>query len=143
MNPQSRGHYPAECTGNRDEGVVALFDIERTTVLGVPVLRVVGELDLTTAPLLAKAADAELVLTPGTLFIDLTPATFLDSSGARTLAQLARRASAEGVALQVVCPRGNSSVRLVIDLLELRSVVPIAEALPLRPTGIVGGEDRP
>jgi anti-sigma B factor antagonist len=123
--------------------VVVLFDVERTTVFDAPVLRVVGELDLTTAPLLAKAADAELVLSPATLFVDLTPTTFLDSSGARTLAQLARRSRTEGVALQVVCPRGNSAVRLVVDLLELRSVVPITEVLPHRPTGIAGGEDRP
>ena len=82
-----------------------LFDIERTTVFDRPVLRVVGELDLTTAPLLTKATD--------------------------------------GVALQVVCPRKNSAVRLVIDLLELRAVVPVLEALPHRLTGIVGGEDAP
>ena len=120
-----------------------LFDVERTTVFDAPVLRVVGELDLTTAPLLTKAADAELVLAPATLFVDLTPTTFLDSSGARTLAQLARRSKAQGVGLQVICPRGNSAVRLVVDLLELRAVMPITEALPHRPTGIAGGEDRP
>ncbi len=120
-----------------------LFDVERTTVFDAPVLRVVGELDLTTSPLLAEAADAELVLSPATLYVDLTPTTFLDSSGARTLAQLARRSRAEGVGLQVVCPRGNSAVRLVVDLLELRSVVPITEVLPHRPTGIAGVEDRP
>ena len=120
-----------------------LFDVERTTVMDLPVLRITGELDLTTSPRLAEAADAELVLSPGSLFVDLTPATFMDSSGARTLARLAKRAAAEGVALQVVCPRGNSAVRLVIDLLELRSVVPVSETLPLRATGLAGGDDRP
>jgi anti-sigma B factor antagonist len=123
--------------------VVVLFDVERTTVFDVPVLRVVGELDLTTAPQLTKAADAELVLTPGTLFVDLTPTTFMDSSGARVLAQLARRCASEGASLQVVCPRSNSAVRLVIDLLELRAVVPVVEVLPRRATGLAGGEERP
>lgn len=126
-----------------DEGVVVLFDVERTTVFDLPVLGIVGELDLTTAPLLAKAADAELVLSPATLFVDLSATTFMDSSGARTIAQLARRTKGEGVALQVVCPRSNSAVRLVIDLLELRSIVPVSEALPRRVTGLAGGEDRP
>jgi anti-sigma B factor antagonist len=121
--------------------VVVLFDIERTTFFDTPVLRVVGEMDLTTAPMLAKAADAEFVLEPGALVVDLSPTTFLDSSGARTLAQLARRAAGHGVALQVVCPRRNTAVRLVIDLLELRSVVPVVESVPGRPTGLVGGED--
>ena len=119
-----------------------LFDVERTTVFDRPVLRAIGELDLTTAPLLTEAADAELVLEPAGLLIDLTPTTFMDSSGARTLAQLARRTAAEGVALQVVCPRENSAVRLVIDLLELRAVVPVLEALPHRPS-VVRGEDAP
>ena len=120
-----------------------LFDVERTTVLDLPVLGVVGELDLTTAPLLTKAADAEFVLSPRTLFVDLSPTTFMDSSGARVLAQLARRAAAEDVELRVVCPRTNRAVRLVIDLLELRAVVPVVEALPRRLTGLAGGEDRP
>ena len=120
-----------------------LFDVERTTVFGLPVLGVVGELDLTTAPLLTKAADAELVLSPATLYVDLSATTFMDSSGARTLAQLARRTAGEGSTLEVVCPRSNSAVRLVIDLLELRAVVPVSEALPRRATGLAGGEDRP
>jgi anti-sigma B factor antagonist len=123
--------------------VVVLFEIERTTVFDIPVLRAVGELDLTTAPILTKAADDELVLEPPSLVVDLTPTTFIDSSGARTLAQLARRAAEHRVALQVVCPRGNTAVRLVIDLLELRSVVPVVESVPGRPTGLVGREDAP
>jgi anti-sigma B factor antagonist len=120
-----------------------LFEVERTTTFDTPVLRVVGELDLSTAPALTAAADAEFVHEPAALLVDLTPTTFMDSSGARTLAQLARRAAADGVALQVVCPRRNSAVRLVIDLLELQAVVPVIEALPHRPTGIVRGEDAP
>jgi anti-sigma B factor antagonist len=123
--------------------VVVLFDVERTTVHDLPVLRVHGELDLTTAPQLAKGADAELVLSPETLFVDLTPTTFMDSSGARTLAQLARRTAAQGAALRIVCPRSNNAVRLVIDLLELRAVAPVTEALPRRVTGIARGDDRP
>ena len=118
-----------------------LFELERTTVFDTPVLRAVGEMDLTTAPVLAKAADEELAVGAGSLVIDLTPTTFLDSSGARTLAQLARRAAGHGVALQVVCPRRNTAVRLVIDLLELRSVVPVVETVPGRPVGLMGGED--
>jgi len=120
-----------------------LFEIERTTVFDTPVLRPAGELDLATAPMLSKAADEELALSPSSLVVDLTPTTFLDSSGARLLAQLARRAAGQGVALQVVCPRANTAVRLVIDLLDLRSVVPVVESVPGRPTGLLGGTDAP
>ena len=120
-----------------------LFDVERTTVFDLPVLRVMGELDMATAPRLAEAADAELVLSPGTLFVDLSPTTFMDSSGARLLTRLARRLPTEGVGLQVVCPRANTAVRVVIDLLELDAIVPVVESLPRRLTGLAGGEDRP
>ena len=104
------------------------FDVERTTVLGRPALSVRGELDLATAPRLAEAAESQLSQQPQSLVVDLTGTTFLDSSGARELARVARRAAVESVALEVVCPRANRPVRLVVDLLELRAVVPIGES---------------
>lgn len=104
------------------------FDVDRTTVLGRPALRVRGELDLATAPRLAEAAESQLSQQPQSLVVDLTDTTFLDSSGARELARIARRAAERSVALEVVCPRANRPVRLVADLLELRAVVPIVES---------------
>ena len=74
------------------------FDVERTTVLGRPALRVRGELDIATAPRLAEATESQLSQQPQSLVVDLTDTTFLDSSGARTLAVLARRAAVAGVA---------------------------------------------
>ena len=104
------------------------FDVERTTVLGRPALSVRGELDLATAPRLAEAAESQLSQQQQSLVVDLTGATFLDSSGARELVRIARRAAADGVSLEVVCPRANRPVRLVVDLLELRALVPIVES---------------
>ena len=104
------------------------FDVERTTVLGRPALSVRGELDLATAPRLVEAVESQLSQQPQSLVVDLTDTTFLDSSGARELARIARRAADESVALEVVCPRANRPVRLVVDLLELRAVVPIVES---------------
>ena len=104
------------------------FDVERTTVLGRPALTVRGELDLATAPRPAEAAESQLPQQPQSLVVDLTDTTFPDSSGARTLVAAARRAAAAGVSLEVVCPRANRPVRLVIDLLDLRAVVPIVES---------------
>jgi anti-sigma B factor antagonist len=117
---------------DHDEGIdPLLFEIERTTVLGRPALRVRGELDLATAPQLAEAVDAVLATAPRSMVLDLTDTSFMDSSGARQLAWSARRSTRGGVRLQVVCPRGNRSVRLVIDLLELQALVPIVEAATL------------
>jgi anti-sigma B factor antagonist len=104
------------------------FDVEPTTVLGRPALSVRGELDLATAPRLAEAVESQLSQRPQSLVVDLTDTTFLDSSGARQLVRIARRAAEESVALEVVCPRANRPVRLVVDLLELRAVVPIVES---------------
>lgn len=114
------------------------FDVERTTVLGRPALTVRGELDLATAPRLAEAVASQLTQQPPSLVVDLTPTTFLDSSGARELARIARRAADAGVPLEVVCPRANRPVRLVVDLLELRAVVPVVES-----PGLLGNEVGP
>ena len=112
------------------------FDVERTTVLGRPALTVRGELDLATAPRLAEAVESLLSQQPQSLVVDLTDTTFLDSSGARELVRIARRAAEGSVALEVVCPRANRPVRLVVDLLELRAVVPIVESPSLTGNGV-------
>jgi anti-sigma B factor antagonist len=117
------------------------FDVQRVSVAGRPVLRVLGELDLATAPRLSESAEAELAAGARELVVDLTATTFMDSSGARVLAQLARATGRTGVDLLVVCPRSNAPVRLVIDLLELGSIVPVAERLPL--TDVARGDDAP
>jgi anti-anti-sigma factor len=102
-----------------------LFALERSTVAGRPALTVRGELDLSTAPVLARAVDGELTPPPGALVVDLTPTAFMDSSGARELVRIAKKAAAAGVELHVIAPPSNGAVRLPIDLLDLGAVVPI------------------
>jgi anti-sigma B factor antagonist len=104
------------------------FDLERTTVAGRPAVTVRGELDIATAPDLASVIESLLATSPRGLVLDLTPTRFLDSSGARGLMRCAKQAASAGVSLHVICPRSNSPVRLVIDLLELERVVPIVES---------------
>ena len=113
------------------------FAVDRTAVHGRPALRVRGELDIATVARLAECVEAELSASPRRLVIDLTETTFLDSSGARQLVRAARRAAQAGATLQVVCPRENTRVRLVIDLLELDRLVPVVEQAG-RPDGEVG-----
>jgi anti-sigma B factor antagonist len=120
-----------------------LFEIERTTVSGRPALTVRGELDLSTAPELASAVDAELATSPSGLLIDLTPTRFLDSSGARCLMRIAKQTAAAGVQLHVVCPRSNSPVRLVVDLLELERIVPIVDSPADVATAVAEQDGRP
>lgn len=100
---------------------------------GYLVLAIHGELDLVTAPELEQAVETALAGTPALLAIDLSPTTFLDSSGARQVARAARSAGRAGVPSRVVCPKDNRTVRLVIDLLELETLVPVVES-----TGHIG-----
>src|SRR3954449_10196681 len=102
--------------------------MQRTTVAGRPALVVRGEVDIATAPQLAAAVEAQLAAGPHSFVLDLTPTMFMDSSGARELVRLSRRAATAGVPLHVVAPRSNGAVRLTIDLLELGTVVPIVES---------------
>ncbi len=115
------------------------FAVDRAAVNGRPGLRVRGELDIATVPRLAECVVAELAARPRSLVVDLTDTTFMDSSGARELVRAARRAADAGTSLQVVCPRDNSAVRLVVDLLELHLVVPVVESATLT-DGEVGSQ---
>jgi anti-anti-sigma factor len=113
-----------------------LFDVVRTTIAGRPALTVRGELDLSTAPMLAGAVEEQLEAKPAAVVIDLTPTTFIDSSGARQLVRSARAAEKVGVAVQVVCPKTNKAARLIIDLLDLGAIVPIVESAAAIPPGL-------
>ena len=120
-----------------------LFDVERSTVDGRQALTVRGELDLATAPQLRAAVDAILSTSPSGLVVDLSPTTFLDSSGARALVHISRAAADRGIPLHVVCPPTNGAVRLTVDLLELHTVVPIVGSAAEIPTGVAEGDGRP
>ncbi len=119
------------------------FDVERTTVAGRPALTVRGELDLATAPELVAAVDDLLATRPSALVVDLTHTTFLDSSGARWLVQIARRAAAAAVPLHILVPQQSGGVRLVIDLLELRQILPIVGSVFEIGSGVAEPDRRP
>jgi anti-sigma B factor antagonist len=104
------------------------FEVRSVPTGGSLVLAIHGELDLVTAPHLERAVETALAGSPALLAIDLTPTTFLDSSGARQVARAARSAARAGVPARVVCPKDNRTVRLVIDLLELATLVPVVES---------------
>jgi anti-anti-sigma factor len=114
------------------------LDVQHTTVRGHAVLDVRGELDLETAPTLATAVETALEATPALLAVDLTGTTFIDSSGARQVVRAARAAGRHGTLLQVVCPPDNRAVRLVFELLELQTLLPV-----LSSTDLIGWGPRP
>ncbi len=120
-----------------------LFDIGRTTIAGRPGLTVRGELDLSTAPLLATVVEQQLAAAPPALVIDLTGTVFIDSSGARQLVRSTRAAQSAEAEVYVICPRTNRGARLVIDLLDLGAIVPIVESAAAIPPGFAQQDARP
>jgi anti-anti-sigma factor len=105
------------------------FVVQPAQFGGHQVLHIQGELDTVTAPVLERAVAGAVEASPPLLVLDLTPTTFLDSSGARQVARSAREAMRAGTAARVVCPKGNRTVRLVIDPLELHTLVPVQDSI--------------
>jgi anti-sigma B factor antagonist len=71
------------------------------------VLRVGGEVDLSTSPQLhAKLVDLVEVGEAGSVVVDLTPVAFMDSTGLSVLLAAHKRARADGGGIRLVCPEG-------------------------------------
>ncbi|MFE5947882.1 STAS domain-containing protein [Streptomyces sp. NPDC056480] len=83
-------------------------------------LRLDGELDIATAPLVDQAVTAALAGHPGVLCLDLTGLSFCDLTGLHTLRRLTGRTHAAGTALHLAGMRP----RLRYTLTRLRSQSP-------------------
>ena len=85
---------------------------------GDAVVRVSGELDLTTAPVLRAALRAALesCVDPGTMSVavDMSDVTFIDCSGLNTFIACRREATSPGPTLSMVRP--SSCVRRFVGL---------------------------
>lgn len=92
---------------------------------GVAVVVVQGEHDVYTAPTLSEQLDA--LLEEGLpIVIDLTPATFVDSSVLRVLLETRRQADERGIGFAVALGQGDSGpVRRVLDITGLVPVLPV------------------
>src|SRR3979409_2393089 len=75
-----------------------------TTDYGV-LVTVTGELDIATAPQLREALTARPA-EGGLIVVDLTPVTFMDSTGLEAIVRLHTALAGAGGRLAVVCPPG-------------------------------------
>lgn len=91
---------------------------------GVVLARVIGEVDLSNVDELESAI--ALAIKPGTrgLVLDLTPTTYLDSTGIRMIFQLARRLQDRRHDLRVVAGH-DTLVHRVLAVTQMHDVVPI------------------
>jgi anti-sigma B factor antagonist len=97
--------------------------LERTDA-GVAVLTISGEHDLSTAPLLRRRLDG--LLDQGTpTVVDLSPATFVDSSILGAILDGRRRAAKAAIGFAVVHADGAEAVDRVLEVTGLRVELPV------------------
>jgi anti-sigma B factor antagonist len=101
------------------------FSAETTPTDYGLLIDVAGELDIATAPDLRRALAARAP-EGGLLLVDLTSATFMDSSGLSVVLALHAELRAAGARLAIVCPPGP--VYLLFE------VTGVEDELPLFPT---------
>jgi anti-sigma B factor antagonist len=97
--------------------------IERTDA-GLAVLTISGEHDLSTAPILRRRLDG-LVGQGTPTVVDLSPATFIDSSILGVILDGRRRAVEAGTGFAVVHANGTDAVDRVLEVTGLRAELPV------------------
>jgi anti-sigma B factor antagonist len=96
--------------------------LERKEALAV--LTISGEHDLSTAPSLQRRL-ASLIDERTAIVVDLTPATFIDSSILGAILDARRRATEAGIGFAVVHSNGAGAVDRVLEVTGLRSELPV------------------
>jgi anti-sigma B factor antagonist len=109
---------PPEIVKNPTDLAITL----ETTAQGVPVLRVAGEIDMRTAPMLRLEVEQAIARRP-ILVLDLTDVEFLASAGLSILIELARRAPETGLRWGAVAT-GRAVLR-PLEAVGLLSVIPV------------------
>ena len=96
------------------------FAVHQRTDSGVIRLEVVGELDLASAPAFGEHVEAALDGAAGAIVVDVSRASFVDSTGLAALLRAKHQATAAGCTLRVDAPDG-SEARVVMELSGLGS----------------------
>ena len=96
------------------------------TEAGLAVLAIKGEHDLSTAPALGQRLDG-LIAEGGPIVVDLSQATFVDSSILGVILGARKRAEANGLGFAVSHAKGPDPVGRVLDITGLRSELPVHE----------------
>lgn len=92
------------------------------------VVRVQGEVDASNASAIGDEIVAEAVSCRARLVVDLTDTEYVDSAGIRMLFSLRSRLDLGGHRVCLAVP-AQSPTRKVLDLAEVRQVIPLAETV--------------
>jgi anti-anti-sigma factor len=105
---------------------LARIDAERSGARCV--VRVVGEIDISNAPEMAREIERSIPPDCDRVVIDLAGTAYLDSSGISLLLRLAERLRARRQLMELVVPE-DSPVRGVLELTGLPQVMPVETRL--------------
>jgi len=94
------------------------------TQTGVAVLTIRGEHDLSTAAELRSQLDG-LIDSGEPILVDLSPATFIDSSTLGTILESRRRANEAGTGFEVLHEQGTPGVSRVLEITGIRRELPV------------------
>jgi anti-sigma B factor antagonist len=110
-----------------------------TNEAGFPVLSISGEHDLNTAPDLRSRLD-ELISSGRPVIVDLTPATFVDSSILGAILDARRRAEDAGIGFAVAQAGGTDAVARVLEITGLREELPVYADLDSARAAVADGK---
>jgi anti-sigma B factor antagonist len=126
--------------GNSDGVQIGEIDLERTDS-GIAILSISGEHDLNTAPQLRQRLEEQMDAGTGVV-VDLTKASFVDSSILGVILEGARRSADSGIGFAVAQANGAQAVSRVLEVTGLRAELPVhasrEDALQAATTGSTG-----
>ncbi len=103
------------------------FRIEERVDEGFPVITVVGEIDVATAPQLRESLHRVIAQGQSTVVLDMLAVTFLDSTALGVLVGGLKRCRELGGELHVVV--ADARIRKIFEITGLDKVFPLATAL--------------
>jgi anti-sigma B factor antagonist len=103
------------------------FRIEERLDQGVPVITVVGEIDVATAPQLSEILHRVIAQGQSTVVLDMLAVTFLDSTALGVLVGGLKRCREAGGELHIVV--ADARIRKIFEITGLNKVFPLADTL--------------
>ena len=96
---------------------------EDVTRDGIVVLAAGGEIDLAASPELRKCIATHMKAGSRRLMLDLSPATFIDSTAIGVIASSAAKLNEIGGSLTLVCASGNDRVLHILEIAGMPAVL--------------------
>lgn len=103
-----------------------LADVTFSTLQGVPVADITGEVDMSNAHRLQRIVLNHVEDRHAGLVVDLTHTTYIDSSGIRILYEISQRLDQRGQALGVALP-ATSPIRRMLAITKLDTLIDVAD----------------